>query len=332
MERPGQAPSREGDAEAAAAPVQQPLTGDHGVFNNPLTADVDGTQCRDSTLGVDGVKWAFAPYFRDAVFGPHVDENITLSRWPSLYTAQHLLYDCKTANDCPKRRTHIANVVSQMRHQKECVELIHKREKATGSRYDIVVKVRDNTIALRPVVPEKLFSIREVVLKHCNWWGGVHDKVMALPREYLESSLGATYPSMLGVMNDDPPNPKYHQMTRAENTEQVVLFTLTANRVPFRQMEFEIGDRAGADYLPFVDGRCYPSADPGGEARWCIVSHCKDCWPSAPWTYDATCEIAVTGQEVPPPGGTVANRENASFEQTLAVPDPERECLKPIYR
>jgi len=53
------------------------------------------------------------------------------------------------------------------------------------------------------VAPDKLVSIREVTLKHCSWWGGVHDKVMALPRKYLEKSLGATYASMLAVMHDD---------------------------------------------------------------------------------------------------------------------------------
>ncbi|CAK0880506.1 unnamed protein product [Prorocentrum cordatum] len=140
-------------------------------------------------LDVDGLKEAFAPYFRDGVFGPHVDENVTLERWPKLYKRQH-------PDDDAKRKTHIANVASQLRHQKDCAELIQKSEESAGGKYDIVVKVRDNTIALRPVAPDKLLSITEVVLKHCNWWGGVHDKVMALPRKYLEKSLGAAYGAM----------------------------------------------------------------------------------------------------------------------------------------
>jgi len=305
-------------------------TGDHGVFNNRITADKEDVRCPSSLLDVDGVKAAFAPYFKDGVFAPHVDENVTLERWPKLYKWKH---PGNNAHDIAQRRIHIANVASQLRHQKVCSELIQQSEVSTGGKYDIVVKVRDNTIAMRPVAPDKLLSITEVVLKDCSKWGGVNDKVMALPRKHLEKSLGATYPSMIAVMNDDPLDHKLRSMSdQSANTEQVVMHTLVGNAVPFRELTFEKGDRDGDNYLPFVDGRCYAGKEPGSENRWCIVSHCKDCWPSAPWTYDATCEIAVTGQEVPPPGGTVANRENASFEQTLAVPDPERECLKPIYR
>jgi hypothetical protein len=312
--------------------------GSHAIFFNPATADVAGTRCHDSKLDADGVKKAFAPYFRDGVFGPHVVENVILDRWPRLYTEKHLRTDCNDANHCDQRRNTIAHVVSQMRHQKDCAELIQKSEESGGGRYDIVVKVRDNTIALRPVVPDKLFAIKEVTLKHCNWWGGVHDKVMVLPRKYLENSLGAVYPYMLAVMHDNPMNHTFLQLQHSSNTEQIVLFTLLANKVPFDQRQFEIGDRDGDDYLPFVDGRCYPSEEPGGEARWCIVSHCKDCWPSMPWTYNVTCEIAVTGQEAPASwsGGqdavTKPDMGNTSFEQTLAHPDPLRLCLKPIYR
>merc|ERR1712060_650166 len=110
------------------------------------------------------------------------------------------------------------------------------------------------------------------------------------------------------------------------NTEQLVMFTLLRNNVPFRQRAFEIGDRDGDDYLPFVDGRCSPSKEPGGEGRWGIVSHCKDCWPSMPWTYNVTCEIAVTGLEREADGHRMHSKFDASYEQTLADPDPERLC------
>merc|ERR1719424_446382 len=110
------------------------------------------------------------------------------------------------------------------------------------------------------------------------------------------------------------------------------MFTLTKNEVPFRERAFEIGDRDGDDYLPFVDGRCYPSEEPRGEGRWCIVSHCKDCWPSMPWTYNVTCEIALTGLEVAADGGFIhPYSKDESFEQTLADPDPERKCLNPVF-
>jgi len=300
-------------------------TGDHGFFFNPVTADVAGTQCRGSDLDVDGVKEAFAPYFRDGVFEPHVDvnfsQNVTLERWPLLYKSKH---PGENASHYAKRRAIISNDFNQMRHLKDCAELIHRSEESAGGKYDVVVKVRDNTIALRPVVPEKLVSIREVTLKHCDSWDGVNDKVMALPRKFLEKSLGAIYPSMLAVMNDDPLDDTLLQLSRSRNTEQIVMFTLVGNEVPFRKRAFEIGDRDGDDYLPFVDGRCFPSKEPGGDGRWCIVSHCKDCWPSVPWTYNVTCEVAVTGLEVPGVGSTPP--KGAPVEQTLADPDPERKC------
>jgi len=300
---------------------------DHAVFNNPITVDVDGAKCRGSELDVDGLKEAFAPYFRDGVFGPHVDENVTLERWPKLYKRQH-------PDDDAKRKTHIANVASQLRHQKDCAELIQKSEESAGGKYDIVVKVRDNTIALRPVAPDKLLSITEVVLKHCNWWGGVHDKVMALPRKYLEKSLGAAYDAMQAVMYDHPlPRRLWAMSNQSHNTEQIVMFTLTSNLVPFVGKNFEIGDRDGGDYLPFVDGRCYPGKEPGDEGRWCIVSHCKDCWPSMPWTYNVSCEVARTGLEVGSYQPNLSSQFDKSFdEQTLGDPDPTRECSNPLYR
>mmetsp|Transcript_39572 Transcript_39572/g.104957 ORF Transcript_39572/g.104957 Transcript_39572/m.104957 type:complete len:454 (-) Transcript_39572:286-1647(-) len=300
---------------------------DHAVFNNPITVDVDGAKCRGSELDVDGLKEAFAPYFRDGVFGPHVDENVTLERWPKLYKRQH-------PDDDAKRKTHIANVASQLRHQKDCAELIQKSEESAGGKYDIVVKVRDNTIALRPVAPDKLLSITEVVLKDCSKWGGVNDKVMALPRKHLEKSLGATYPSMIAVMNDDPLDHKLRSMSdQSANTEQVVMHTLVGNAVPFRELTFEKGDRDGDNYLPFVDGRCYAGKEPGSENRWCIVSHCKDCWPSMPWTYNVSCEVARTGLEVGSYQPNLSSQFDTSFdEQTLADPDPTRECANPLYR
>ncbi|CAK0884417.1 unnamed protein product [Prorocentrum cordatum] len=294
--------------------------GGDGHFFNAATSDVEVT-CRGSELDADGVRAAFAPYFRDGVFENHSGVNVNLKRWPHLYKDLHSMSE-------DSRRSTISNNFGQMRHLNDCADLIKKSEESSGGKlYDIVVKVRDDTIALRPVVPQKLLSIREVTLKHCSWWGGVNDKVMALPREYLEKSLGTIYHSMLAVNNNDHLDLFLLRLAESKNTEQIVLFTLTGNKIPFRERTFEAGDRDGDDYLPFVDGRCYASGTPGGEGRWCIVSHCKDCWPSMPWTYNVSCELAVTGLEAP-----VTSGPSATLEQTLADPDPERACKSPGYR
>ncbi|CAK0865931.1 unnamed protein product [Prorocentrum cordatum] len=173
-------------------------------------------------------------------------------------------------------------------------------------------------------------SITEVTIKHCQWWGGVNDKVMALPRMYLEKSIGAVYPAMQAVMQDAEPLSAMLALIgdRSENTEQVVMWTLIGNRVPFRERGFEMGDSDGDDYLPFVDGRCYPSEVPGGQGRWCVVSHCKDCWPSQPWTLNVTCAVTSKGEKPPE-----AYRDAGVTDATeLSDPDPAQECFYGIYR
>jgi hypothetical protein len=266
------------------------------VYNNKAT-DISGEGCSSTRISVEEVKEAFAPYYRDGKFESHKDENVALDRWPLLYKYKH---PGDTQSDYSARAKHITNVLSQMRHQKDCAELIQQREESTGGRYDVVLKVRDNTLALRPVVPEKLLNITEVNFKHCEWWGGVQDKVMLMPRVYLEKTLGDFYPSMLAVMNDPVLDQRLKNVSlESENTEQVVKNLIVANGVPWRQRRFdeETNDSHGSDYLPFVDGRCHPGGASGSEDRWCVVSHCKDCYPSAPWTFNATCSVDMhTGQ------------------------------------
>jgi len=301
--------------------------GDGGVFNNPQTVSDSGDGCDSSQMDENGVRAAFAPYFKDGVFGPHVTEDVNLERWPKLYASiKHPSKNQTGQESDDTRRDHISNVFGQMRHLRDCADLIKKNEVLRGMQYDIVVKVRENTIALRPVVPEKLMAITEVTLKHCQWWGGVNDKVMALPRMYLEKTLGAVYPSMLHVNNDEEDKTTqdtvlFKIQNKAENTEQVLMWTLIGNEVPYRESAFELGDTDGDDYLPFVDGRCYPSEEPGGEDRWCIVSHCKDCWPSQPWTMNVTCALKLKHSD-----------DHSTAITTVGDPDPTEVCFSGIWR
>merc|ERR1712203_925032 len=118
----------------------------------------------------EAVKAAFTPYFRDGkILSSHPKENVVLERWPYMYKWKHTEDD---ADSNASRAKHIANVMSQMRHQSDCAELIELHEDRTGGTYDVVLKVRDNSIAVRPVVPEKLLSVTAVTLKHCTYWSG----------------------------------------------------------------------------------------------------------------------------------------------------------------
>jgi len=246
------------------------------------------------------VKEAFAPYFKGGRFNPHRDEDVALESWPYLYQMRHH-YD-GNSDDKAARSQHIANVVSQMRHQRDCVELIEAHEESTGGRYDVVLKVRDNSIAVRPVMPEKLLSIFAVTLKHCNYWWGVHDKVMALPRDYLDKTLGAMYSTMMKVMSGEELDEKLKLVSEAQNTEQVVKYTLLAMGVVTDQKEFSYPPSMakaslpdGGDYLPFVDGRCQPASGEHDQDHWCIMAPCKDCWPLQPWASNISCVVSLEG-------------------------------------
>ncbi|CAK0789091.1 unnamed protein product [Prorocentrum cordatum] len=225
---------------------------------------------------------------RDGRFGPHKNEVVNLTRWPKLYAGKFY----KTRRGQNSQSEHISNVLGQMRHQKDCAEMIQSRENSTGARYAAVLKVRDNTLALRPVVPELLVSIDKVVVKRCASWGGVNDKVMALPRKHLEGILGSTYDFMQKVMNDPVLDSRMRSLSQTSaNTEMIVLWTLRASGAPVLHEDTTKRTDVGL-YLPFTDGRCQSGSESGREDRWCVVAHCKDCHPPEPWTLNVTCSTA----------------------------------------
>lgn len=199
------------------------------------------------------------------------------SRWPKLYTG-------RTYEKLLPQDRHISNVLGQMRHQKRCVEMIRRHEDSVRGRYSFAIKERENTLALRPVIPEKIVSIKKLVLKECAHWGGVNDKVVAMPRRYLEGSLGSAFDLMMRVTNDPVLEPRLEHMSRKSiNTEQILYWTLRFNRIPFEEVPI------GEGYLPFVDGRCTRH---GGQDSWCVVTDCKDCHPARPWALDVGCSTA----------------------------------------
>jgi hypothetical protein len=288
-------------AAATNVDVFLSLASGGSVFNNPQTDPSDDGKyvCQSSLRSDESVRAAFAPYFQDSKIEPHHAqdevETVVLDRWPYMYKWKHTGDD---AHSNASRARHVHNVMSQMRHQKECAELIESYEGRAGGTYDVVLKVRDNSIAVRPVVPEKLLSVTTVTLKHCTYWWGFQDKVMVLPRRLLSKSLGSMYPTMLAVMNSDKLDERLELVSGSIDTEQVVKNVLTINGVFPDQKEFEYPDAIahvptpdGGDYLPFVDGRCEPAGKSGGEDSWCVVSTCKDCWPKTPWAWNVSCVI-----------------------------------------
>jgi hypothetical protein len=252
------------------------------VFNNKDTDMSDGDACSRSFSSADQVRDAFTPYFEDGVFDAHVDENVTLDRWPKLYKYKHPGDDPGSRS---ARAQHIANVLSQMRHQQHCAYMIQKKENATGGRFDFVVKMRDNTYAVKPV-RKQLLDIEKVHLKGCSSWDGVNDKVMSLPRKFLEATLGSTYSLMQKVMEGVGGQGALHNLSNSCNTERVVYETFLHNNVSF--YEESISDTSH-NLLPFIDARCHAVDD---TPAWCVVSRCKDCWPKLPWTFTPSCFLS----------------------------------------
>jgi hypothetical protein len=254
--------------------------------------------CSSSQRDPREVEAAFAPYYRLGLFGPHLNEAVHSRNWPKFYKGAR--YRKEGSLHIPQR-VHISNVLGQMRHQMECVSLIQQQELTSGGRYSVVLKLRDNTLALRPVVPNHLLSITQPNVKSCAAWGGVHDKVMALPRKFLEKILGSMYRNMKTI-NDTPSKSLLAKELKkisknSENTEELLLWTLRVHNISYRALS------DATSILPFVDGRCSPRRGSETEDRWCVVAGCKDCHPRKPWVSNVTC-TTVNGAVINSVGDT----------------------------
>jgi hypothetical protein len=240
--------------------------------------------CGNGHLNKHAVERAFAPHFRDGQFDEHRNETVNTKRWPNLYNGRRYV------KHLPQNE-HISNILGQMRHQKACVRMILKSENLLSGRYGYVLKVRDNTLAVRPVIPENIFTIKVPAVKSCAGWGGLNDKVIAMPRKFLDKTLARTYDYMRRINDRPEVDPFLANMSQySENTEQIFYWTLRLNKVPYRKVT------AYAKVLPFVDGRCQRASELGRKDRWCVVSNCKDCRPERPWKLGITCTAGLDGE------------------------------------
>merc|ERR1719343_895115 len=182
-----------------------------------------------------------------------------------------------------------------MRHLKECSDLILVHERATGGHYGLVLKVRDNTVAVRQVSIRRL-SIQHVHTKACCEWGGINDKTMVMHRRFLEKTLGAYYDIFTSMMwGTSPSGIHLRNLTYARNNEQVQAEILEYMGVPVLRHSYGVGQDA-EDILPFVDGRCVTHDD--NTDHWCTVWVDKDCWPQQDWAVDKACHFLPGGSEI----------------------------------
>jgi len=189
-----------------------------------------------------------------------------------------------------RRKNRLTNHLNQYLSWKRCAKVVAKQEIEDGDevRYDAVMRVRDNALVLRPfafrerlnalvrnryrkmgVEPPSTITnqhIRDmpVVLKRCSSWGGLADKTMLAPRNYMEEALSG-------------PADLFHLMRKGGNRTEVgevrVSNPETYLKYVFRKLEVPLFNEWRPELFPVTDGRCED-----GES-FCMVVRRKDCRP-----------------------------------------------------
>ena len=137
---------------------------------------------------------------------------------------------------------------------------------ARRMHYDVILKMRDNTVAVSPFVLSARHAAGPARTKRCVEWGGYNDKAMVLPRRFMDGALRGPSEDFFLTKGIGRGIPNSERLLRA-------VFDRNGVRVL----------RVTADELPLVDGRCSPYG-------WCLVEEGKDCRPSQ-WSLPARpCE------------------------------------------
>mmetsp|Transcript_130575 Transcript_130575/g.240168 ORF Transcript_130575/g.240168 Transcript_130575/m.240168 type:complete len:749 (-) Transcript_130575:96-2342(-) len=248
----------------------------------------EGQYVNEETAGVEveltkaEVEAGFQPFYQTGLFHPHVNYTAHISRWTTNY-----LSDKRQSME--ERQERLASHMSQHANLKACVDLIEKRESQIGIRYDVVLKLRDNTLvpmpytltlaqdivdektAGNPVLVDRKRTGNPVLVKECRAWGGINDKVMLVPREHLRIALAGPYMTLMGVEKGNRfAVSKFARDWKITSPEILYKRVLQVHKIPFLPVN--------ASVLPFLDARCH-SRTSSGTTRWCPVPDTKDCWP-----------------------------------------------------
>mmetsp|Transcript_18795 Transcript_18795/g.49945 ORF Transcript_18795/g.49945 Transcript_18795/m.49945 type:complete len:410 (+) Transcript_18795:71-1300(+) len=182
------------------------------------------------------------------------DERIStlLKSWPRLRT------------DRPNRKERFRNYLNQFKNMHTCMDLVKAAEARRGASFEFVLKLRDDSIALKPF---SWSSLRSTKFKACSGWGGVNDKVAVLLREHADTYMRQPYKFMLEVIAGN--EEEVEDARTVGNTEGLISRVLHSHGVNYSLVD--------ADEIPWVDGRLQD------DGRWCVVKSGKDCHPSRPW-------------------------------------------------
>ncbi|KOO23429.1 hypothetical protein Ctob_011092, partial [Chrysochromulina tobinii] len=238
--------------------------------------------CR-TELTSDEIRERLHPWFGAARYVNHTTRDISLKAWP------FYRQDRKTSEE---RSTRLQHHLSQFAHMRTCAQLIEESEVAQGRHYDMILKMRDNTIAVSP------FALGARVptwpqTKDCGKfnWRGYQDKVMLVPRRHTDAAMRA--PAEEFFLHVGLGRTRGPWGAGIRNSEQLLKAVLDKRGVRVQQLD--------AQQMPLIDGRC---SGRGGEASgqrrksYCLVEENKDCRP-ATWTRDVKpcdCERNVTSE------------------------------------
>ena len=100
-----------------------------------------------------------------------------------------------------ERTTRLQHHLSQFVHMRTCAKLVEAREVREGFHYDVIVKTRDNTLAIAPLAITRKHARGLTLSKKCVEWGGGH------PAAKVPYLLLPLTPSPPQPLNPSPPHP-----------------------------------------------------------------------------------------------------------------------------
>lgn len=258
-------------------------------------------------------------FYQGGSIRPHVDHDMDIRPWGKYYLSR---------KSWVNRSERLASHMSQHANLKACVDLIEDSEAKLGIRYDVILKLRDNTIAPKPF---KIVSARDidaaslteaVLVKNCADWGGINDKVMLIPRRHLRAALVGPYTVLKGMQNQDP-NTKLlfswlQSPEKLQSPEQLYRKVLEVYNVPILKVS--------PDVLPLLDARCQSYTSPE-KSSWCPVHEHKDCWPGQPWNFPVPADCVESKSTSMPQrdvpwhcnGAPVCRVLKKTYKGTLAI-------------
>mmetsp|Transcript_23324 Transcript_23324/g.58543 ORF Transcript_23324/g.58543 Transcript_23324/m.58543 type:complete len:350 (+) Transcript_23324:255-1304(+) len=210
-----------------------------------------------------------------AIERPRRVHQLNTSIWPAYQASQTATLQVRMQKN-----------FEQLLSWRDCADAVEQAEQRNGAQYHVVLRVRDNSLILRPFHLEQplrslmlasvakgkrghvtsrkkeisMLSSLPVMAKACSAWGGYADKTMLIPRQHMGSALRGP------ADHFQSSSARGRGWREVRNTETYLKYVLDMLDVPVVAQE----DPA---LMPVTDGRC-ESGD-----TFCFVNNSKDCRP-----------------------------------------------------